>query len=199
MKTLIDETGARYEVDEETIDEYSDYDGPTKRLYDQATGETYELPVSLFGEGPASDSAPDPTFPPRTPEYQEKLIEVLLERTLEGIPGRERVAMLTGPLLAIGKITSKEEHLIACMEIENLIRGLYISNAITEEDSTYLLDQVEFFANWQLRRSITYDGKPNEREWWTIQSIHKKTEVKGEQPGGGIIAGLSQVFGKRRY
>ncbi len=198
MKILIDETGAHYKVDEETIDEYSDYDGPTKRLYDQATGETYELPVSLFGEGPTGEQTPDPGFPPRTPEYQEKLIEVLLEHTIE-TPDKKRDALLTSSLLAIGKITSREDYLIARMEIENLIRALHLSDAITEDDSIYIMDQIEFFANWQLRRSITYDGKPNEREWWTIQSIHKKTEVKGEQPGGGIIAGLRQVFGKRRY
>lgn len=198
MKILIDETGARYEVDEETIDEYSDYDGPTKRLYDQATGEVYDLPNAMFGEGPTGEQTPDPGFPPRTPEYQEKLIEVLLEHNLD-IPNKKLVAMLTGPMLAIGKITSREDYLIARMEIENLIRALYISNAITEKDSIYLMDQIEFFAHWQLRRSITYDGKPNEREWWTIQSIHKKTEIKGEQPGGGIIAGIGQAFGKRRY
>ena len=82
--------------------------------------------------------------------------------------------------------------------MENLIRSLYISNAISEEDSVYLMDQIEFFARWQLRRSVTFDGKPNEREWWTIQSIHQKTEVKGEQPGsgGGILGALGRALEK---
>ena len=198
MKTLIDETGARYDVDEETIDAYADYDGPTRRLYDPATGETYPLPDAMFDGGSAGEQTPDPGFPPRTPEYQEKLIEVLLEHTIE-TPDKKRDALLTSSLLAIGKITSREDYRIARMEVENLIRALYLSDAITEDDSIYIMDQIEFFAHWQLRRSITYDGKPNEREWWTIQSIHKKTEVKGEQPGGGALSALGNLFGKRRY
>lgn len=196
MRRLIDEYGTTYTVDDEVLDTPCNGE-PTKRLYDQATGQPYDLPADLFDDEPAAPSLP--ILPERTPAYQEKLVEVLLEKCTLDVKDKERVALLIGPALAIGKITSQDDFAIAMMEVENLIRSLYISNTISEEDSVYLMDQIEFFARWQLRRSITFDGKPNEREWWTIQSIHQKTEVKGEQPGGGgILGAFGRAFGKRR-
>ena len=197
MRRLIDEYGTTYTVDDEVLDTPCNGE-PAKRLYDQATGQAYDLPADLFDDEPAPPSLP--ALPERTPAYQEKLVEVLLEKCTLDVKDKERVALLIGPALAIGKITSQEDFAIAMMEVENLIRSLYISNTISEEDSVYLMDQIEFFARWQLRRSITFDGKPNEREWWTIQSIHQKTEIKGEQPGsgGGILGALGRAFGKRR-
>jgi len=198
-RKLIDDYGVHYEVDEETLATPHN-GGPTKRLYDQETGMTYHLPAEMFDDDDGGEVAA-PRIPERTLPYQEKLIEVLLERTSLDPPNKERVAVLIGPLLAIGKITSREDFRVLLMEIENLIRSLYISNAISEEDSVYLMDQIEFFARWQLRRSVTYDGKPNEREWWTIQSIHQKTEISGEQPTGGrgILSAIGRAFGKGRY
>lgn len=201
MRKLVDDGGVVYDVAEELLTAPHN-GGPTKRLYDQSTGKAYDLPADLFDDpGNGSGSDPRPKLPAPTLQYQEKLIEVLLERTSLDPPNKERVAMLIGPLLAIGKITSKEDFRIVMLEIENLIRSLYISNIISEEDSVYLMDQIEFFARWQLRRSITYDGKPNEREWWTIQSIHQKSEIKGESPGtgGGVINTIARAFGKGRY
>lgn len=197
MRRLIDEYGTTYTVEDEVIDTPCNGE-PTKRLYDLATGQAYDLPADLFDDEPAPPSLP--ALPERTPAYQEKLVEVLLEKCTLNIKDKERVALLIGPALAIGKITSQEDFAIAMTEVENLIRSLYISNAISEEDSVYLMDQIEFFARWQLRRSVTFDGKPNEREWWTIQSIHQKTEVKGEQPGsGGILGALGRAFGKGKW
>lgn len=197
MRRLIDEYGTTYTVEDEVIDTPC-YGEPTKRLYDLATGQAYDLPADLFDDEPAPPSLPP--LPERTPAYQEKLVEVLLEKCTLNVKDKERVALLIGPALAIGKITSQEDFTIAMTEVENLIRSLYISNAISEEDSVYLMDQIEFFARWQLRRSVTFDGKPNEREWWTIQSIHQKTEVKGEQPGsGGILGALGRAFGKGKW
>lgn len=197
MRRLIDEYGTTYTVEDEVIDTPCNGE-PTKRLYDLATGQAYDLPADLFDDEPAPP--PLPALPERTPTYQEKLVEVLLEKCTLNIKDKERVALLIGPALAIGKITSQEDFAIAMTEVENLIRSLYISNAISEEDSVYLMDQIEFFARWQLRRSVTFDGKPNEREWWTIQSIHQKTEVKGEQPGsGGILGALGRAFGKGKW
>ena len=197
MRRLIDEYGTTYTVEDEVLDTPCNGE-PTKRLYDLATGQAYDLPADLFDDELAPPSLP--ALPERTPAYQEKLVEVLLEKCTLNVKDKERVALLIGPALAIGKITSQEDFAIAMMEVENLIRSLYISNTISEEDSVYLMDQIEFFARWQLRRSVTFDGKPNEREWWTIQSIHQKTEVKGEQPGsgGGILGALGRAFGKRR-
>jgi len=197
MRRLIDEYGTTYTVEDEVLDTPCNGE-PAKRLYDLATGQAYDLPADLFDDEPAPPSLP--ALPERTPEYQEKLVEVLLEKCTLNVKDKERVALLIGPTLAIGKITSQEDFAIAMMEVENLIRSLYISNTISEEDSVYLMDQIEFFARWQLRRSVTFDGKPNEREWWTIQSIHQKTEIKGEQPGsgGGILGALGRAFGKRR-
>lgn len=198
MRRLIDEYGTTYTVEDEVLDTPCNGE-PTKRLYDLATGQAYDLPADLFDDEPAPPSLPP--LPERTPAYQEKLVEVLLEKCTLNIKDKERVALLIGPALAIGKITSQEDFAIAMTEVENLIRSLYISNAISEEDSVYLMDQIEFFARWQLRRSVTFDGKPNEREWWTIQSIHQKTEVKGEQPGsgGGILGALGRAFGKGKW
>lgn len=198
MRRLIDEYGTTYTVEDEVIDAPCNGE-PTKRLYDLATGQAYDLPADLFDDEPAPPSLPP--LPERTPAYQEKLVEVLLEKCTLNVKDKERVALLIGPALAIGKITSQEDFTIAMTEVENLIRSLYISNAISEEDSVYLMDQIEFFARWQLRRSVTFDGKPNEREWWTIQSIHQKTEVKGEQPGsgGGILGALGRAFGKGKW
>lgn len=197
MRRLIDEYGTTYTVEDEVLDTPCNGE-PTKRLYDLATGQAYDLPADLFDDEPAPPSLP--ALPERTPAYQEKLVEVLLEKCTLNIKDKERVALLIGPALAIGKITSQEDFAIAMTEVENLIRSLYISNAISEEDSVYLMDQIEFFARWQLRRSVTFDGKPNEREWWTIQSIHQKTEVKGEQPGsGGILGALGRAFGKGKW
>lgn len=198
MRRLIDEYGTTYTVEDEVLDTPCNGE-PTKRLYDQATGQAYDLPADLFDDEPVPPSLP--ALPERTPAYQEKLVEVLLEKCTLDVKDKERVALLIGPALAIGKITSQEDFAIAMMEVENLIRSLYISNTISEEDSVYLMDQIEFFARWQLRRSVTFDGKPNEREWWTIQSIHQKTEVKGEQPGsgGGILGALGRAFGKGKW
>lgn len=198
MRRLIDEYGTTYTVEDEVLDTPCNGE-PTKRLYDMATGQAYDLPADLFDDEPAPP--PLPPLPERTPAYQEKLVEVLLEKCTLNVKDKERVALLIGPALAIGKITSQEDFAIAMTEVENLIRSLYISNAISEEDSVYLMDQIEFFARWQLRRSVTFDGKPNEREWWTIQSIHQKTEVKGEQPGsgGGILGALGRAFGKGKW
>lgn len=198
MRRLIDEYGTTYTVEDEVLDTPCNGE-PTKRLYDLATGQAYDLPADLFDDEPAQPSLPP--LPERTPAYQEKLVEVLLEKCTLNVKDKERVALLIGPALAIGKITSQEDFAIAMTEVENLIRSLYISNAISEEDSVYLMDQIEFFARWQLRRSVTFDGKPNEREWWTIQSIHQKTEVKGEQPGsgGGILGALGRAFGKGKW
>lgn len=198
MRHLIDEYGTTYTVEDEVLDTPCNGE-PTKRLYDQATGQAYDLPADLFDDEPAPPSLP--ALPERTPAYQEKLVEVLLEKCTLDVKDKERVALLIGPALAIGKITSQEDFAIAMMEVENLIRSLYISNTISEEDSVYLMDQIEFFARWQLRRSVTFDGKPNEREWWTIQSIHQKTEVKGEQPGsgGGILGAVGRAFGKGKW
>ena len=198
MRRLIDEYGTTYTVEDEVLDTPCNGE-PTKRLYDMATGQAYDLPADLFDDEPAPPSLPP--LPERTPAYQEKLVEVLLEKCTLNVKDKERVALLIGPALAIGKITSQEDFAIAMTEVENLIRSLYISNAISEEDSVYLMDQIEFFARWQLRRSVTFDGKPNEREWWTIQSIHQKTEVKGEQPGsgGGILSALGRAFGKGKW
>lgn len=197
MRHLIDEYGTTYTVEDEVLDTPCNGE-PTKRLYDLATGQAYDLPADLFDDEPAPPSLPP--LPERTPAYQEKLVEVLLEKCTLNIKDKERVALLIGPALAIGKITSQEDFAIAMTEVENLIRSLYISNVISEEDSVYLMDQIEFFARWQLRRSVTFDGKPNEREWWTIQSIHQKTEVKGEQPGsGGILGALGRAFGKGKW
>lgn len=198
MRRLIDEYGTTYTVEDEVLDTPCNGE-PTKRLYDLATGQAYDLPADLFDDEPAPPSLP--ALPERTPAYQEKLVEVLLEKCTLNVKDKERVALLIGPALAIGKITSQEDFAIAMMEVENLIRSLYISNTISEEDSVYLMDQIEFFARWQLRRSVTFDGKPNEREWWTIQSIHQKTEVKGEQPGsgGGILGALGRAFGKGKW
>jgi hypothetical protein len=202
VRKLVDDGGVIYEVAEDLLNAPHN-GGPSKRLYDQSTGQAYDLPADLFADdgGSGSNGGGGPKLPAPTLQYQEKLIEVLLERTSLNPPNKERVAMLIGPLLAIGKITSKEEFRIVMLEIENLIRSLYISNTISEEDSVYLMDQIEFFARWQLRRSITYDGKPNEREWWTIQSIHQKSEIKGEAPGagGGVINTIARAFGKGRY
>jgi hypothetical protein len=203
MRKLIDEYGYVYEIDEATL-ETPAAGGPTKTLYDQATGETFELPASLFAPAPQQGNGQQnrAAMFQRTPSYQERLVEILLEKCRISAPGlREQVELLVGPILSIGKISSKDEYHIVLLEIENLIRSLYMSNAISEEDSIYLMDQIEFFARWQLRRSITYDGKPNEREWWTIQSIHQKTEVRGEQSndGGGILAAIGRAFGKGRY
>lgn len=198
MRRLIDEYGTTYTVEDEVLDTPCNGE-PTKRLYDQATGQAYDLPADLFDDEPAPPSLP--ALPERTPAYQEKLVEVLLEKCTLNVKDKERVALLIGPALAIGKITSQEDFAITMMEVENLIRSLYISNTISEEDSVYLMDQIEFFARWQLRRSVTFDGKPNEREWWTIQSIHQKTEVKGEQPGsgGGILGAVGRAFGKGKW
>ncbi|HON63067.1 MAG TPA: hypothetical protein P5131_06030 [Methanoculleus sp.] len=198
MRRLIDEYGTTYTVDDEVLDTPCNGE-PTKRLYDLATGQAYDLPADLFDDEPAPPSLPP--LPERTPAYQEKLVEVLLEKCTLNVKDKERVALLIGPALAIGKITSQEDFAITMMEVENLIRSLYISNTISEEDSVYLMDQIEFFARWQLRRSVTFDGKPNEREWWTIQSIHQKTEVKGEQPGsgGGILGAVGRAFGKGKW
>jgi len=204
-RELIDDYGIHYTVDDDVL--ATPIDGqPAKRLYDAATGRPYDLPADLFpaddlptaGDTTARDPGGFDQLRP-TPGYQEKLIEVLLEKCTLDVRDKERVALLVGPILAIGKITSQEDYAIAIMEIENQIRSLYISNILTEEDSLYLMDQIEFFARWQLRRSITYDGKPNEREWLTIQSIHHVTEMKGEQPGGGILNTIGRAFGKRRY
>ena len=201
MLKLIDDSGVVYDVAEDLVTAPHN-GGATKRLYDQGTGKAYDLPADLFEDsGYEAERRGGAQLPPHTLQYQEKLIEVLLERTSLDPPNKERVAMLIGPLLAIGKITSHEDFRIVMLEIENLIRSLYISNTISEDDSVYLMDQVEFFARWQLRRSITYDGKPNEREWWTIQSIHQKSEIKGEAPGtgGGVINTIARAFGKGRY
>ncbi len=201
MRKLIDEYGYVYEIDEETL-QTPPGAGPTKTLYDQSTGETFELPLSLFAPPPQQGNEPqNSALYQHSPSYQERLVEILLEKCRITAPGtREQVELLVGPILAIGKISSQAEHHIVLLEIENLIRSLYMSNAISEEDSIYLMDQIEFFARWQLRRSITYDGKPNEREWWTIQSIHQKTEVRGEQSndGGGILSSIGRAFGKGR-
>lgn len=200
IRKLVDEDGVVYDVAEEFLTTPHN-GGPTKHLYDWHTGESFDLPADLFAE--EEDNWHErPALPKPTPQYQEKLIEVLLEQTSLNPPNKERVAMLIGPLLAIGKITSKEEYRIVMLEIENLLRSLYISNEISEDDSVYLMDQIEFFARWQLRRSVTYDGKPNEREWWTIQSIHQKSEITGETPGagGGVMNTIARAFGKgRRY
>ncbi len=199
MRTLIDEYGNAYNIDPALLTSPPSDGEPGRLLYDAQTGEEFTLPNRYFDDQD-DPATPASSFPAPTPGYQEKLIEILLERCTLTTPGaRERVELLIGPILAIGKITSREEFGIVLMEIENLIRALYISNAITDSDATYIMDQVEFFARWQARRSITFDGKPNEREWLTVQSIHKKTEIAGEQPGSGILASIGRAFGKGRY
>lgn len=197
-RILRDDTGVDYEVDDAAFSMPAG-SGPFRSLTDVATGERVELPESLFS-GQASSTARPGALQPR-PGYQDKLIEILLERCTLTNPGiRQEVDLLTGSVLAVGKIGSKEEYAVIMLEIENLVRSLYLSNAITEEESIYVLDQLQFFARWQARRSITYDGKPNERELWTLQSIHQKTEVATpENQQGGLMGGLSRIFGRGRY
>src|SRR5690606_33825232 len=137
-------------------------------------------------------------FRPSPPEPR-RGIKILLEDATLDIPGaKERFGILLGPILAIGKVTSKEDHHILMMKIENLIRSLYISNVISADDSMHLLDQIEFFADWQLRRSVTYDNTPNEREWLTVQSIHHKSQSgsQSDEKTGGLLSGLSKIFGR---
>lgn len=197
MRRLTDEMGAAYEVPESAL--YQQTAGPTKTLYDTSTGERFDIPLELFPKEQKRQNVDlSQEIFSRNAHYQERLIQILLEECTLKIPeARERVELLVGPILAIGKVSSQEEYQKILMEIENLIRALYISNAITEDDSIHLLDQIEFFARWQLRRSITFDGKPNEREWLTVQSIHQKSELVGnEEERGGLMMTLSKLFGR---
>lgn len=200
-RLMYDENGEAYEIDESIL-AMRPGPGPYRTLTDSETGKTYQIPASMFtgvdggGTGAAGSGR---GLLQATPTYHERLIEILLERCTITNPGiRQDIELLIGPVLAIGKITSKEEYNIVLLEIENLVRALYMSGAISDEDSVYLVDQISFFARWQARRSITFDGKPNERELWTIQSIHQKSEVVSPDVGGtGVLSGLGRMFGRR--
>lgn len=199
MKRILsdEKTGEIFEIDESLL--FAPPGPPPFRvLVDPKTGEEFNLSASLFQDAGQAPVRQDRAFVP-PPTYQEKLISILLERCRISTPQiKEDIELLAGPLLAIGKISSKEEYNVIMLEIENLVRALYMSGAITSEDSVYLLDELSFFARWQARRSVTFDGKPNERELWTIQSIHQKSEVVQNEPApGGLTAGLGKLFGRR--
>ncbi len=217
-RRLLDDIGQAYDVPQEAIDQATlsppDPD-QAMILRDPATGEVFALPRSWFNNSPgpgrsatrgAQAQANYPYGP--TPGYQERLIEILLEDCTLNIPGaREKIALLVGPILAIGKISSEEEYRIAQLEVENLIRSLYSEIVASSDDqdalgsSLYIMDQIEFFARWQLRRSIAYDNRPNEREWLTVQSIHQKQEYRdaaSSGSSGGALSSLSRLFGKKR-
>jgi len=199
-KLMYDEYGEAYEVDTSVLSMPAG-PGPHRTLTDSETGKTYQIPASMFSgvDGATGATGPGRGLLQPTPTYHERLIEILLERCTITNPGiRQDIELLIGPVLAIGKITSKEEYNIILLEIENLVRALYMSGAISDEDSVYLVDQLTFFARWQARRSITFDGKPNERELWTIQSIHQKSETVSPDTGGsGLMSGLARMFGRR--
>lgn len=197
VREMRDDLGNVYEV----TDEHLNYPitGSSIRLTDVKTNEVYEVDASLFGESGYNNQPNYQTIFSPSPQYQERLIKILLEDATLDIPGaKERFGLLLGPILAIGKVTSKEDHHILLMKIENLIRSLYISNVISADDSIHLLDQIEFFADWQLRRSVTYDNTPNEREWLTVQSIHHKSQSgsQSDEKTSGLLSGLSKIFGR---
>lgn len=197
-RTVYDKHGNIFEIDSTILNMPAA--PPVVTLTDTETGEQYQVSESLFESSEpvgGSDTSFADALMTTPPSYHEKLVEILLERCTISNPGiRQDIEMLIGPVLAIGKITSREEYHIVLLEIENLVRALYMSGAIDNDDSVYLIDQLTFFARWQARRSITYDGKPNERELWTIQSIHQRSEmVQGEKPSG-FIGGLSRMFGR---
>ena len=201
-RLMYDEHGEAYEIDESIL-MMPPGPGPYKTLTDSETGKTYQIPASMFA-GVDGSTAGAGTGLARgllqaIPTYHERLIEILLERCTITNPGiRQDIELLIGPVLAIGKITSEDEYNIVLLEIENLVRALYMSGAISDEDSVYLVDQLTFFARWQARRSITFDGKPNERELWTIQSIHQKSETVSPDVGGtGVLSGLGRMFERR--
>lgn len=196
-RTVYDESGNMFEIADTLLS--MPVTGPTVSLTDTETGEQYQVSRSLFDTpaGSGEDTLTDRLLS-TPPSYHERLVEILLERCTIDNPGiQQDIELLVGPVLAIGKITSPEEHHIVLLEIENLVRALYMSGAISDDDSVYLIDQLTFFARWQARRSITYDGKPNERELWTIQSLHQRSEVVQPERSTGIIGGLSRMFGRR--
>ncbi len=192
-RTVYDSNGNMFEIASEVLS--MPVAGPTTILTDSQTGEQYEVSQSLFDAPAGGEDDITDRLLSTPPSYHERLVEILLERCTISNPGiRQDVELLIGPVLAVGKITSREEYHIVLLEIENLVRALYMSGAVSDEDSVYLIDQLTFFARWQARRSITYDGKPNERELWTIQSLHHRSEVVPPEKTGNIMDSLSRVF-----
>ena len=144
------------------------------------------------------------TTPPRPPSPEppllasaasippnERQLQIFLENT--GLPeDLQKTFWALGHQLALTKLTNQAEYDLVKLKIENLIRLYMIEGLIDDEAALLTIEMLEFWAgDIELRRSITFDGKPNERELWTIQGVHQKIEqvpaaITGTG-GGGIL------------
>lgn len=157
-------------------------------LYDDQ-GQEYSVPDDLFDQGGGILS--------RTLSPNEKQIQVFLEDSRIPEPLRAKFWALYHKLALI-KVTSREDYYVLRMQIENLIRSAYINSDVPDEATFLGMEMLEFDAgDIELRRSITYDGKPNERELWGLAQIHQKIERVGESDAsssGGSSIG-AKIYG----
>lgn len=169
-KVLVDpDTGERYQIDDAGA--YSD------------TGNGADVEEALGGAGETGIRRP---LPP-----QDRQLRVFLEST-ERPDDLRRKFWGFGHKLALIKLTRPEEYRVVRMQLENIIRAAYITSDIPDAETLLNMELLEFESgDIELRRSNTYDGKPNERELWTIQGIHQRIERPPEEPqGSGFIANL---------
>lgn len=191
--TLYDAAGTQYAVPGEILQNPPAATGPTRQLRD-AAGRVYDLPAELFADDPAPAPQPGAAPPgslPRSIPPNERQLQIFLENT--GLPeDLQKTFWALGHQLALTKLTSQAEYDLVKLKIENLIRLYMIEGLIDDEAALLITEMLEFWAgDIELRRSITFDGKPNERELWTIQGVHQKIEqvpaaITGTG-GGGIL------------
>lgn len=202
--TLYDAAGTQYAVPGEILQNPPAAPGPTRQLRD-AAGRVYDLPAELFTDDePTSPSGAIPAGSlPRSMPPNERQLQIFLENT--GLPKELRDTFWAlGHQLALTKLTSQAEYDLVKLKIENLIRLCMIEGLFDDSASLLLIEQLELWAgDIELRRSITFDGKPNERELWTIQGVHQKIEqvpatVTGSGGGGVLQAAFRALKGGRR-
>ncbi len=205
-RILTDTTGTEYEVPDDYLATPAPAGTPARTLRDPATGETFSLPASLFEDSaqPASQTqhrSPTTTAITPPPGYQEHLIKVILDRSDIPIALQARAGIFTSPLLAVSKIATPQQQYVTELRLENLQRAFFMSNELEPSDSIFEMELLKFISNLQISRAITYDNKPNEREWLTAQSIHQKTDIRSSEGNGssGVTGMIGKIFGKGRY
>lgn len=206
-RLLVDSAGIEYDVPTEYLAQ-PPAGTQTRTLRDPSTGETFDLDASLFDTSPSPQPPQTQRSSPTTsaitppPGYQEHLIKVILDRSDIPEELQARAGIFTSPLLAVGKVASRQDQYIAELRLENLQRAFFMSNELEASDSIFNMELLKFISTLQISRAITWDNKPNEREWLTAQSIHQKTDIRSSEGGtqaGGITGMVKGIFGKGRY
>ena len=192
---LYDAAGQEWHVPMEALSVEPTAGEKTRRLYHPQTGAVYEVPERLFEQQPPKPNTLG-NFS-RSPTAQEQQLFIFLQD--DRIPQKLRDKFfILSYRLALTKITSPEAARKMQMKIENLLRAAYITGELEEGISYLDLEMLEFAAgDVELNRSITYDGKPTERELWTIQTVNQNVRQTGEseaQRGGGILGAVHALF-----